>query len=210
MAQVLAITANPKGEKESVSKQMLHAFIDSYKKKNPNDTVEILDLYKEKIHELNEQYIGVVYMRKDAAQTNAETKALLKTSDMLINKVTAADKIIVVVPMWNFSVPPVFKMFIDLIIFPGKTFKFNGPGMFEGLLKGKKVLVLGARGGVYTEEPYKAYDLEEPWLRNVFGFMGITDFQTIWAQGTNYFQGKELENAITGAFKEAANKAESF
>lgn len=210
MARILAITANPKEESGSVSKRMLHTFLNTYTEKHPADQVEVLDLYKEKLHQLNEQYIGVMYRQVDAAKAGKEAQALLKQSDALINKIKRADKIVIAIPMWNFSVPPVFKMFIDLVIYPGKTFAFKGPGQYEGLLKDRKVLVLGARGGVYKEEPYKAYDLEEPWIRNVFAFMGVVDFQAIWTEGTNYFQGKDLEKTISDATNNVIRQAEVF
>ncbi len=207
MAALLSIVANPKQDAESVSKKMLGSFLAKYRAAHPGDTVVTLDLYEDGVPDLTEEYIKVMYGQAEASKAGKKTAEILKRSDTFIGKLKVADRIVVTVPMWNFSVPPAFKKFIDLVIFPGKTFAFKGPGQYEGLLKGKKVLCLGARGGIYAEEPYKAYDMEEPWLRNVFAFMGITDFSVVWAQGTNMLQGNDLQKMIDEAVRQAGEKA---
>ena len=95
--------------------------------------------------------------------------------DALIEEVEAADVIVIAAPMYNFSISSTLKAWVDHITRAGRTFRYtaNGP---EGLLKDKKVFVVTARGGVYTgDSPAKGYDFQEPYLRAILGFNGLTD-----------------------------------
>ena len=46
------------------------------------------------------------------------------------------------------------------------------------------MFVLGARGGVYSKgTPYAAFDFQEPYLRTVLGFLGLTDVTFVHFEG---------------------------
>jgi FMN-dependent NADH-azoreductase len=86
--------------------------------------------------------------------------------------------------MHNFSVPSTLKLWIDQVMRAGKTFAY-GSGSPQGLLTGKKATLLLASGAVYEKgTPLHALDFVTPYLRTVFGFMGITDLNFIAAEGT--------------------------
>ena len=70
------------------------------------------------------------------------------------------------------------------IVRAGKTFNYGGAGV-EGLAKGKKAILVLASGGVFTEGPWKSWDFVEPYLRQILGFIGIEDVQTVRAEGMN-------------------------
>ena len=54
------------------------------------------------------------------------------------------------------------------------------------VVQGKKMLVATSRGGMYgPDSPVAAYDFQEPWLRSVFGFLGVTDVTFVHAEGMN-------------------------
>ena len=99
------------------------------------------------------------------------------------------------VPMYNFGVPVQLKAWIDAIARAGVTFRYtaNGP---EGLLKGKKVYLALARGGIYRDTPS---DAQAPYLKNVLGFLGMTDVELIYAEGLGMG-----EEAVSKAFAAAA------
>jgi FMN-dependent NADH-azoreductase len=88
--------------------------------------------------------------------------------------------------MYNFAVPAALKAWIDHVVRAGKTFRYTAAGTPEGLLAGKnkKVVAIIASGGSYKEARLRALDHEIPYLRFIFGFMGITDIQFIQAGGT--------------------------
>jgi FMN-dependent NADH-azoreductase len=90
--------------------------------------------------------------------------------DALIAEAQAADVIVIGAPMYNFGIPVQLKSWFDAIARAGVTFRYteNGP---EGLLKGKKVYVATARGGIYPADA----DPQVPHLRMLLNFLGMTD-----------------------------------
>lgn len=104
-------------------------------------------------------------------------------SEDLTREVEQADTLVIAAPMYNFSIPSTLKAWIDHIARAGRTFRYTAAGP-EGLLTGKKVFVVTGRGGVYSgESPRKAYDFQEPYLRAVLGFLGLTDVAFIHVEG---------------------------
>jgi FMN-dependent NADH-azoreductase len=117
-------------------------------------------------------------------QRSDEERGLARESDSLVEEVEAADVIVIAVPMYNFAIPSTLKAWIDHITRAGRTFRYTGPGTVEGLLKNKKVFVVAARGGVYTgDSPAKGFDFQEPYLRAVLGFNGLTDVTFVHVEG---------------------------
>jgi FMN-dependent NADH-azoreductase len=91
---------------------------------------------------------------------------------------------VIATPMWNFGIPSALKAWIDLVVRPGKTFQYAGDGVV-GLAKNKKAILVLASGGVFTEGPWRPWDFVEPYLRQILGFIGIVDVQTVRAEGMN-------------------------
>jgi len=114
-------------------------------------------------------------------------------SDELIAELEAADTIVLAVPMYNFSIPSTLKAWIDHVARRGRTFRYTEKGP-EGLLTDKKVFVLVARGGLYSKgAPAAALDFQEPYLRAVLGFLGLTDVTFVYLEGLAL--GPEAANA---------------
>lgn len=111
----------------------------------------------------------------------------LAASDMLIDELLSADKLIFAVPMYNFSVPSTFKAYIDNLVRIGRTFFPAEDGGFQGALGTKKAVFITARGAIYGNgSPLKELDLQTPWLKAVFGFMGLTDTKFVSADGLDF------------------------
>jgi FMN-dependent NADH-azoreductase len=110
-----------------------------------------------------------------------QQQELVKISDQLIDELFQHDLIVIGMPMYNMGIPSTFKAYIDRIARAGKTFKYteNGP---QGLVNNKKVIVLAARGGQYQGTPL---DSQTSYLQSIFGLMGITDIEFIYAEGLN-------------------------
>jgi FMN-dependent NADH-azoreductase len=100
----------------------------------------------------------------------------------------ASDIVVVGAPMYNFTIPSQLKSWIDRITVKGQTFSY-GPQGVEGLAGGKKVVIVSTRGGVYgaaTPGAFGAFlDHQEPYLQNLFRFLGITDITVVRAEGLN-------------------------
>jgi len=91
--------------------------------------------------------------------------------------------IVIASPMYNFSISSNLKAWIDHIVRAGRTFRYTEEGRPEGLLKNKKVVVVTGRGGVYSQGPLAAFDFQEPYLRTILGFVGLTNISFIHVEG---------------------------
>jgi FMN-dependent NADH-azoreductase len=106
----------------------------------------------------------------------------LALSDTLVGELEAANTIVLAVPMYNFSISSTLKAWIDHVAWTGRTFRYTASGP-EGLLKGKKVFVASARGGIYSEGPYSVMDFQEPYIRAVLRFIGLDDVTFVHLEG---------------------------
>ncbi|GAA4881063.1 FMN-dependent NADH-azoreductase [Ferrimonas pelagia] len=111
------------------------------------------------------------------------TQRLIALSDQLVAELQAADEVVIATPMYNFSVPSGLKAWIDLICRVGVTFRYTEHGP-EGLLHGKRGLIIATRGGRYAAgAPAAAANHQDPYLRTVLGFVGIDDVTVVAAEG---------------------------
>jgi FMN-dependent NADH-azoreductase len=143
----------------------------------PDASVELRDLASAPHPVLDEPALTALFTPTE--QRSPEQAARVALDDALIAQVQAVDTLVLGVPMYNFGVPVQLKTWIDAIARAGVTFRYtaNGP---EGLLKGKKVYVALARGGLYRDTPA---DSQVPYLKSVLAFLGMTDVEFIYAEG---------------------------
>ena len=201
MSKVLYIKANAKEEGQSRTFKISDSFIEEYKKLNPGDEIITLDLYKEGISplpvgQLNEIHVPVPGTGKD--------HPILKYAYQFLE----ADKYVIAEPFWNLGVPAILKAYIDYITVTGITFKYTEQGPV-GLCPGKKAVNIVSRGGDYSAEPLAALEMGDRYLRTILGFLGITDFQTIAANGLDII-GNDVDAIIKNAILSAKEIAKSF
>ena len=110
-----------------------------------------------------------------------EQTELARYSNTLLEQLEASDIIVVGMPMYNFTIPSTFKAWIDRVARAGRTFSYTSEGP-KGHLVGKTVYVFAARGGIYQGT---GSDTQTPYLRLVFGLMGITDVNFVYLEGLN-------------------------
>jgi len=113
-------------------------------------------------------------------------------ADGLIEELEAAEIVVIAAPMYNFTIPSTLKAWLDHVVRAGRTFRY-GAGGPEGLLRNKRVFVVTGRGGVYSEGPAKAMDFQEPYLRAVLGFIGLTDVTFVHAEGLQMGEAAKAE-----------------
>lgn len=179
MPTLLQIDSSPL--ESSISRELTATYVAAWKAANPSGSVTSRNLSEAPATPIDQAWVGAAYT-PDENQT-AEQKEILALSNELIAELQAADEIVIGAAMHNFGVPSVLKLWIDQIARRGKTFAYgaNGP---EGLLKGKKATILISTGGVYDAgSPAAAMNFVEPYLRAVFGFLGITDVKVVTASG---------------------------
>ncbi|AFZ56225.1 FMN-dependent NADH-azoreductase [Anabaena cylindrica FACHB-243] len=183
MANILHIDSSPRGER-SISRTLSYEFITSWKDIHPEDIITYRDLGRNPVPHVNESWIAASFTPPNA-RTPELTEAI-SLSDSLVEELLEADRYVLGVPMYNLSIPSTFKAYIDQIVRVGLTFAIGENG-YQGLVPShKKLLVITTRGGTFPPgTPAAAYDLQEPYLRTIFSFIGITDITFIHADSLN-------------------------
>ncbi len=181
MKQILIVESSPRGA-ESASRRLTGKLRERLRSLYPDAKFIEHDLAKETLPHLDHLTVKAISTRDE---TEAESlKEALQLSDQLTDEVLSSDLLVIASPMWNFGMPSSLKAWVDHVVRAGRTFRYAGAGV-EGLAQGKKAILVLASGGVFTEEPWKSWDTVEPYLRQILGFIGIDDVQTVRAQGMN-------------------------
>ena len=102
------------------------------------------------------------------------------TAAAVMDEFLSADVIVVGAPMYNFGIPSQLKAWIDRVAVAGKTFRYTADGP-QGLAGGKQVIVAATYGGKHPVESGRNF--VEPYLRQVFAFLGIDDVEFVSADG---------------------------
>lgn len=201
MAHILHIDASPRGE-SSHSRTLSQEFMNHWKAANPSDAITYRDLGRNPVPHVDEAWIGGAFM--PSTMHTPEMAQAVKISDDLVDEFLAADRYVFGVPMYNLNVPSTFKAYIDQIVRVGRTFAVDANG-YKGLVEGKKMLFITARGSDFRPEFMAPFDFQEPYVRAIFGFMGVTDVQFIHANALN--QGDEIRDQVLGEAQLAIKNA---
>ena len=168
----------------SATRELGASRVAAWRRQNPRGEVRYVDLAKAPLGHLTGELLGAATLPIE--QRSVELQRDVAASEQALDEFLAADVIVVGAPMYNFSIPSQLKAWIDRIAVKGKTFRYTEKGP-EGLAKGKKVIIVSARGGIYSAgSQAAAMDFQENYLRSVFGFLGVTDIEFVRAEGLNY------------------------
>ncbi len=196
---ILHIDSSVTGEK-SVSRPLTKDVVTKLKSLHPDAKVVYRDLAAEPL----QHYTAVLRQFGADYDGTPEQKHELETGKKILEEFQAADTIVIGAPMYNFSIPSQLKAWVDMLAVPGVTFRYTSAGP-EGLLGGRKIIIVSTRGGAYGPgSPYEAADFQEKYLKTVFGFLGIKDFEVIRAEGIG--GGPEKTAAAVEAAKQEINK----
>ncbi len=203
MSTLLVVTASPRGDR-SVSRGLTTAFLELWMQHHRGDRILLRDVGRHPVPHVTEPWIIGASAPMD--QQTPESKAAIAVSDALVEEFLAADRYVFGVPMHNFNIPSTFKAYIDQIVRAGKTFGV-GPKGFEGLATGKKALFITASGGAYPlGSATAALNFQEPYLRTVFGFIGVTDVRFVSADNLNFGEDavRQSRERATNALRDLA------
>jgi len=181
MKQILMIDVSPRGT-ESASRSVAETLAARLAGLYPSAKLIRRDLAAEPLPHLDEVTLRAL-STKDPAEAE-RLKAAARQSDQLTDELLASDLLVIATPMWNFGIPSALKAWIDLVVRAGRTFQYSESGVV-GLAKDKKAILVLASGGVFSEGPWRPWDFVEPYLRQILGFIGITDVQIVRAEGMN-------------------------
>jgi FMN-dependent NADH-azoreductase len=180
MSKILVVHSSPRQER-SVSRKLTNDFVQQWLKQHPEAKVVTRDVARQPVPHVSEDWIIGAFSPADTLTPDA--KAAIDISNELVDELFSADRYVFAVPMYNFNVPSTFKAYLDQIVRVGRTFSVGANG-YQGLLKDKKALFVTSSGGSFPAgSPYAAYNFQEPYLRAVAAFLGITDVQFVVADG---------------------------
>jgi len=182
MSTLFRIDSSPQGGESSISRQLTTEFVQQWRQAHPDGKVITRDLTGTGLPVVTADWIGAAFTPE--ADRTPHQRKVLAISEELVRELQTADEYVIGVPMYNFSIPAVLKLWIDQIVRAGKTFSYEG-GAPAGLLLQKKATFLVASGGVYDPgTPMAAMNFAEPYLRSIFAFVGVKDVRFVHAGGT--------------------------
>ena len=164
--------------KNSVSRQMTETFVSAWRSLCPDSELLTRDLAALSFPLIEDDWVSGA--RQEPEKRTAAEKKALELSDDLIEELQSANGVVIGAPMYNFTICAPLKAWIDQVVRPGKTVRY-GPGGPKGLLGPKRVVVLTSRGGAYAGER-SGFDYQEPYLRTVLAFVGLTEVTFIHAE----------------------------
>jgi FMN-dependent NADH-azoreductase len=161
------------------------AFVEAYRKANPGDNIKTIDICKESLPAFDFEAASAKYKIMHGKEHSQKDRQVWDRIISVIEEFKSADKYIMAVPMWNFSIPYRLKQYVDIIVQPGHTFTVTEDGGYEGLVKDKPVFIAYARGGEYPPgTKQEAFDLQKKYLELILAFVGLTDIRSVTVEPT--------------------------
>jgi FMN-dependent NADH-azoreductase len=173
---ILIVSSSANGD-SSVSGGLAARFADSVRASDPAAHILLRDVGANPLPHLTAETVAAI-KGEPATEAEREARAL---SDALVAELQAADVIVIASPMYNFGMSSTLKAWFDHVLRAGVTFRYTAEGP-EGLLKGKKAVVIESRAGFYSEGPGAALDGQEPHIRTLLGFIGLDDVTYVRAE----------------------------
>ncbi|MEI6167239.1 MAG: NAD(P)H-dependent oxidoreductase [bacterium] len=206
MKKLLHVIASPRGE-TSRTLQVATAFLRQFREIHPDWLVDEINLFHEPLPPLTARQVDGKYVLLGGRELYGELRETWEEIEHQIERFKAAEAYLISTPMWNFGVPYILKQYIDILIQPRYLFRYV-KGRPEGLLTGRRMVVISSRGGEYTSPADLLFDHVEPHLRAVFGFVGITDVRFVKVEPLDGVSAKAVEDTIEAARGKAREAAE--
>jgi len=180
--------------------------VERWKQAYPTDTVTYRDVGRSSIPHVDQSWIAAAFTAPE--KRTPEMWKAIQLSDQLVDEFLAADIYVIGVPMYNFSIPSCFKAYIDQIVRVGRTFLFepdDPEAPYKPLVHNKKMFIIAVRGdaGYVPGGPKEKLNHQDPYLKTVFGFIGITDITVIHVENDE-FGGQRLADSIAAARRQIA------
>ena len=208
MTTVLFVKANNRPANQAVSVKLYETFLASYKESHPNDTVVELDLYKEELPYVGVDMINGTFKASRGLDLTVEEAKAVTVADKYLEQFLEADKVVFGFPLWNLTIPAVLHTYIDYLNRAGKTFKYTPEGPV-GLIGDKKIALLNASGGVYSEGPKAEVEMAVKYVASMMSFFGVKNIEKVVIEGHNQFPDK-AEEIITAGLEKAVKVASTF
>jgi FMN-dependent NADH-azoreductase len=176
MTKILVLNSSAAGA-ASVSTQLTSELVAQWRALDPAIEVTTRDLGAEPLPHLTAASLPGL-AGSDQTPASRETAAL---ADAAVAELKAADVLVIGAPMYNFGVTSSLKTWFDHVLRAGVTFRYSAEGP-EGLMTGKRAVIVETRGGFYSSGPANVMDAQEPHLRAMLQLIGITDVSVVRAE----------------------------
>ncbi|MBZ5200998.1 FMN-dependent NADH-azoreductase [Planomicrobium chinense] len=176
---VLVVKANNRPSTEGVSSKMHEVFMNEMDK---GLNIQTFDVFEEDMPYFGQDFFNAMQKSAQAEPMTELEQRILTASAKAMDAFMEADVVVFAFPLWNMTIPAALQTFIDYIYRAGVTFKYteNGP---VGLVPEKKVIILNARGGVYSTPEAAPAEMSVTYIRNIMNFFGIQDINEIIIEG---------------------------
>ena len=208
---LLYIQSSPRGPR-SVSIAVADAFLQAYRRTCPGLTVDTLNVWEENLPEFDQDSIGAKYKGINKEPMDAAEAAVWGKIRELAKRFQQADRIVLGVPMWNFSYPYKLKQLVDLACQRNMLFTYDGTE-YGPLLKTPRAFVIYARGGTYAEDsptPASRFDHQQGYIDFWLKFIGVQEVRTLVVEGTTWPGTEQREESIARGLEEARRLAADF
>lgn len=207
MSQVLHIQASPRGQ-ESFSTRLAGHFIDAYRQDHPDVSVDVLDLFAEELPHFDAPAAKAKYAVLGGGEPADDAARAWREIITVVDRLKAADVLVISSPMWNFSLPYQLKHWIDVVVQPALTFTFSPETGYTGLVTGRPAVLLLARGSDYSiGTGLEEMDFQTPYLRTILGLMGFTDIHVITVEPTVMAGPQQADLALAAGLERAGEIA---
>ncbi|OWT52055.1 MULTISPECIES: FMN-dependent NADH-azoreductase [Bacillus] len=207
MNKTLIINAHPKvDDTSSVSIKVLNHFLESYKELIPNnETIEQINLYDDVVPMIDKTVLSAWEKQGNGQKLTDEEQKVTELMSEILQQFKSANTYVIVLPLHNFNIPSKLKDYMDNIMIARETFKYTETGSVGLLKDGRRMLVIQASGGIYTNDDwYTEVEYSHKYLKAMFNFLGIEDYQIVRAQGTAVLDPNEV---LQNAYKEVEEAA---
>lgn len=209
MDKILYLKASPMKDL-SFSIAAADAFLEQSLQKNPETSIETIELCETDLPEFDFTTASAKYKIMHGKEQSEQEKQRWDKVVEIIEKFKSADKYVLAVPMWNFSIPYKLKQFLDIIIQPSYTFTVDEQGNYQPLLSDRPVFIAYARGGEYKEDSKKQFDMQKPYLELALNFMGLKNIESVTIEPTLMAGAEIAEQRKSETIKKARKIAEEF
>lgn len=207
MNKTLIINAHPKvDDTSSVSIKVLNHFLVSYKELIPNnETIEQINLYDDVVPMIDKTVLSAWEKQGNGQKLTDEEQKVTERMSEILKQFKSANTYVILLPLHNFNIPSKLKDYMDNIMIARETFKYTETGSVGLLKDGRRMLVIQASGGIYTNDDwYTEVEYSHKYLKAMFNFLGIEDYQIVRAQGTAVLDPNEV---LQNAYKEVEEAA---
>ncbi|OHX55268.1 FMN-dependent NADH-azoreductase [Planococcus salinarum] len=202
---VLVVKANNRPASEGVSSKMYDVFMDNV---GTDANIKTFDVFKEDMPYFGQDFFDAMQKSAQAEELNDIEQRILTAANKAMDAFLDADVVVFAFPLWNKTIPAPLQTFIDYVYRAGVTFKYTEEGP-QGLVPEKKVIILNARGGVYSTPEMAPSEMSVNYIRMIMNFFGIEDIEEVIIEGHNMYPDKAQE-IIEDGMKRVEEMAQSF